>query len=116
MYPARTVTVSNYDWKVEIFEASLAELDDLKASTGNDTEFAAKILSFIKAWNCTDKEGQLLELKVESLRKLPQSVLRFIITSIAEPFKDDELKNALKLSPTSAQGQEATAPGIPAQT
>ena len=94
MYPARTVTIPGYNWKLELYEASLAELDELKQVLKDDAALSKAVIPFIKSWECTDKAGNLLEVTPDNLKKLPQSALTFILSAIAEPFKDDDLKNA----------------------
>ena len=94
MYPTRTITIPNYGWKVEIYETSLADIEELQSASNE--AFSQKVFAFIKNWDCLNRAGEPLPLAAESLKKLPQSALRFIIDSIINPFKDDDPKNALK--------------------
>jgi len=102
MYPARVFTIPDYGWKVELYEASLAELDELvKSQAASEEAFSINIMSFIKNWNCVDKAGQPLPVEVASLRKIPQSALINIIGAIRQPFKDDDPKNGIEQLPSS---------------
>ena len=95
MYPARTVTIPGYNWKVEIYEASLYELERLKQLVSDDDALAKAVMTFIKSWDCADKDGARLDITPDNLKKIPQSALAFVLNSLSEPFKDDDLKNAI---------------------
>ena len=91
----RTLTIPGYGFRVTLYEASLYELEELNKTLDSDdlALFPAKLLSFIKEWDCKDRSNQSIPLTPDGLRMLPQSVLGLIIKSIREPFTDDDLKN-----------------------
>lgn len=116
MYPTRKITVPNYGWTVEVLEASLYELDELKSFASDEKAFPEKLMSFIKSWDCKDKQGNELPVTVEGLRKLPQSAAWFIIKSVREPFQEDGIKNVSEPSPTSVPVPEAKPQPVPVPT
>ena len=94
MYPSKTFKIPRYGWTIELYEASLQELDELRATIKDNDAFGSALFRFVKTWDCKDKNGNDIPCEAGNLRKLPQSVVQFIIKAVSDPFMDDDPKNA----------------------
>ena len=112
-----TLDVTHYHWKVQVYEPTIDENENIRTLLNAETPDIAKLqetfAGLLHSWNCTDRKGQPLPPTLESVRQLPQSVFLKIVTGLSEAiirgFSDPKVNNS-PLPITELK------PGEPAQT
>lgn len=96
-WPTRTIKIPTYDWSIEVFDPSLAEIDQLgMASETSDLESMYTILSkLVVTWDAVNREGVPLgEPDSQTIRAIPQPVFKHLLKeafAVAERDPKEEL-------------------------
>ena len=106
-WPKRTVTVPEYDWNIEFYDPTIAELNELdEARKTNDNDKVKEIVSrLIISWDAVDRKNEPLKLEAGSFDQLPPAVLGTLVKGIIEHMSADP--NAPVSMPTSPPVPEA---------
>lgn len=122
-WPTHTVIVPGYDWKIEFYDPSMAELRKLEAlgeqlrdaAKAGDKEKASKleaelqntVASFIASWEVVDRRGAALKPEGQVFEQLPPIVLKTLTEGLLNPGAGDPKGSA------NGSASSLTSPPVP---